>query len=309
MGKVVRSILDLVGDTPLLRLNRVTGGCPAEVWAKLEFLNPGGSLKDRIAIDMIEEAEKRGELTQGCTIIEATSGNTGIGLALAAAVKGYPMIVVMPEGMSEERKKIIRAFGAKLIFTPGAETDVRRSVEKVQQMVAADPKLWHAGQFTNRDNVAAHRLKTGRELWDETDGKVDAIVHGVGTGGTISGVGQFFKSRNPAVKIVAVEPAECAAILGRKCGPHRIEGIGDGFVPDIYDATVVDEVVPVPDEEAIRMARRLACEEGILCGISSGANVWAALKVAEGLRNGARIVTFIPDSGMRYFSTDLFAGE
>ncbi|MCL5257503.1 MAG: cysteine synthase A [Chloroflexi bacterium] len=307
MGRVVRNILELAGDTPLVRLNRVTKGSPAEIWAKLEFCNPSGSLKDRIAVDMIEQAEKRGELGPGCTIIEATSGNTGIALSLAAAVKGYPMIVVMPEGMSEERKKIIRALGARIACTPGAETDVERAVEKVKEMVAADPKLWAAGQFTNPDNVGAHRRGTGPDLWEQTGGKVDAIVQGVGTGGTISGVGQYFKSRNPTVRIVAVEPAECAALSGGECGRHRIEGIGDGFVPPILDRSVIDEVIMVPDEEAILMARRLMCEEGVLGGISAGANVWAALQVAESLPSGAQVITFIPDSGMRYFSTDLFA--
>ena len=305
MAKIAQNMLELVCDTPIVKLQRVTSGLPVEIWAKVEFLSPSGSLKDRIALDMIGEAEKRGDLRPGMTIIEATSGNTGIAFSMAAAVKGYPVIIVMPEQMSNERKEIMSALGAKLVLTPGGSDAVPFTRVKVKEMCAADPSLWFAGQFSNPDNVASHRNKTGPEIWAQTDGKVDAIVQGVGTGGSLSGVAQYFKSRNPAVRIVAVEPAQCAILSGGKCGPHRIEGIGDGFIPENLDLSVIDDVVAVPDEEAISMARRLMREEGILGGTSAGANVWASLKIAGQMDRGA-IVTFINDTCQRYFSTDLF---
>lgn len=306
MDKVAQNMLELVCNTPIVKLQRVAAGLPVEIWAKVEFLNPSGSLKDRIALDMISEAERRGDLRPGMTIIEATSGNTGIAFSMAAAVKGYQIIIVMPEEMSDERKQIMSALGAKLVLTPGGSDDVPLSRQKVTEMCAGNPDLWFAGQFSNPDNVASHRNRTGPEIWAQTDGRVDAIVQGVGTGGSLSGVAQYFKMRNPAVRIVAVEPAACPIISGgKKCGPHQIEGIGDGFIPENLDLSVIDEVVSVPDEEAIAMTRRLMREEGILGGTSSGANVWASLQVAKTMTNGV-IVTFIPDTCQRYFSTGLF---
>lgn len=305
--KVANSVLDLIGNTPMVKLKRVTKGIDATILAKLEFFNPSGSVKDRIAKYMVDQAEKKGILKPDSTIVEATSGNTGIAFSMVAAFKGYPMIVVMPEEMSEERKNIIQAFGAKLVLTPGGEVDVDKSVKKVEELAMANPKIWIAGQFTNKDNVTAHRETTGKEIIEQTGGKVDAFVAGVGTGGTLTGVAEALKEANPDVKIIAVEPSECAVLSGsKKLGPHKIDGIGDGFIPEIVRKDLIDEVVTVSSKEAIEMARRLMREESILCGISSGANVAASIKVAKKLGPGKTIVTVIPDSGQRYFSTDLF---
>jgi cysteine synthase A len=256
---------------------------------------------------MIEEAERSGRLTSDTVIVEATTGNTGIAFAMAAAVKGYRMVVVMPEGMSEERKKAIRAYGAELVFTPGSESDVDLSLKKVDELRGKFEKVWVPGQFTSRDNVRAHEETTGKEILDQTDGMLDAFVAGVGTGGTLTGAAKTIRRRIPGVKIVAVEPAECPVLSGGRKGSHRIEGIGDGFIPEILDMSLVDEVIAVSDVDAIKMARRLASEEGIFAGISSGANVEAALELAGRLPKGARIVTLAPDNGMRYLSTDLCA--
>jgi len=275
------------------------------VLAKLEYFSPSGSVKDRIAHRMIEAAERRGELRPGGTIVEATTGNTGIAFACAAAVKGYRMVVVMPEGMSEERKQIIRAYGAELQFVPGSETGVDLAVQRAHGLAAADPNVWIAGQFENEDNTAAHEATTAPEIWEQTGGRVDCFVDGIGSGGTITGVARGLRARKPDLRIVGVEPAECAILTGGAFGPHRIEGIGDGFVPEILDFDALDEVVVVPDAEAIATAKRLAREEGIFCGISSGANVWACLDLAGRLPTGSSIVTMINDSGQRYFSTDL----
>ena len=304
--KVAENVLELIGSTPMVKLNKTTKGVKATVLAKLEFLNPSGSIKDRIAKHMIESAEKKGILKPDSVIAVATSGNTGIAFAMAAAVKGYKMIVVMPKEMSGERRKMILAYGAEIVFTPGCESDVEKSIKKVEEMARKNPKIWVADQFTNIDNVVAHRETTAREILAQTGGKVDAFVAGVGTGGTLTGVAELLKKKIPNVRIVAVEPAECAVLSGGKKGPHRIEGIGDGFVPKILRLDLIDEVIAVPDEEAIKMSRRLAKEEGIFAGISSGANVSAALRVAGSLGEEKAVVTVLPDSGQRYFSTDLY---
>ena len=302
---VANTILDTVGMTPMVRLNRITKELGRELLVKLEFLNPGGSLKDRIARYMVQEAERSGQLSKGSVIVEATTGNTGVAFAMVAAVKGYRMIVVMPEGMSEERKKTIRAYGAELIFTPGGESDVDLCLKRVDELRTTVPNVWVPSQFTNLDNVRAHEESTAREILDQTGRRLQGFVAGVGTGGTLTGVARVIKKEIPRVKIAAVEPAECAVLSGGKKGKHRIEGIGDGFVPEILDMSFVDEIMRVRDEEAIEMARRLAREEGIFAGISSGANVRAALDLAKSLPKGSRIVTLIADTGMRYFSTDL----
>jgi len=302
---VANTILDIVGMTPMVRLNRITKELGRELLVKLEFLNPGGSLKDRIARYMVQEAERSGQLSKGSVIVEATTGNTGVAFAMVAAVKGYRMIVVMPEGMSEERKKTIRAYGAELTFTPGGESDVDLCLKKVDELRTTVPNVWVPSQFTNLDNVHAHEESTAKEILDQTGHRFEGFVAGVGTGGTLTGVARVIKKEIPRVKIAAVEPAECAVLSGGSKGKHRIEGIGDGFVPEILDTSLADEIMRVRDEEAIEMARRLAREEGIFAGISSGANVKAALDLAKSLPNGSRIVTLIADTGMRYFSTDL----
>jgi len=303
--KVANSVLDVIGSTPMVRLNRITASLDREILVKLEFLNPSGSLKDRIARYIVEEAERLGQLTKGSVIAEATTGNTGIAFAMVAAVKGYRMIVVMPEGMSEERKKTIRAYGAKLIFTPGSESDVDLCLRKLDELKRTVPKLWTPAQFSNLDNVRAHEETTGKEILDQTGGRLDAFVAGVGTGGTLTGVARAIRKKIPRAKVVAVEPAECPILSGGKKGSHRIEGIGDGFIPEILNMGLVDDVIRVSDVDAIKMARRLALEEGIFAGISSGANVKAALDLARILPRDSRIVTMAPDTGMRYLSTDL----
>ncbi len=304
--KVANNIFETIGNTPLLRLNRVTQGIDAVVLAKLEFFSPSGSVKDRILYWMIEAAEKRGELKPGMTIIEATTGNTGIATAMAAAAKGYPCLIVMPSGMSEERKKIIRAYGAKLIETPGGESDVDIVLRKVKEIKEQNKgKMWEVGQFSNFDNVEAHYHTTAPEIWEQTDGMIDAFVAAQGTAGTISGVGKYLKERNKDIRIYAVEPKECPVLSEGRWGPHKIEGIGDGFVPDILDVDIIDGVVKIASDDAIDMAKRLAREEGLFCGISSGCNVLACLKVAELHPEIKTIVTMISDSGQRYFSTEL----
>jgi len=303
--KVVESVLDVIGSTPMVKLNRITAGLDREVLVKLEFLNPSGSLKDRIAHYMVEAAERSGQLTKESVIVEATTGNTGIAFSMVAAAKGYRMIVVMPEGMSEERKKTIRGYGAELIFTPGSESDVDLCLKKVEELRKTIPKVWVPGQFTNLDNVRAHEATTAKEILDQTGGRIEAFVAGVGTGGTLTGVAKRLKKEVSSVRVIAVEPAGCPVLSGGKKGSHRIEGIGDGFIPEILDMSLVDEVIRVSDEDAIEMARRLAREEGILAGISSGANVRATLDVAKSLPNRSRIVTLAPDTGMRYLSTEL----
>jgi cysteine synthase A len=300
------NILQAAGLTPLVRLNKVTKGVDATIYGKVEYFNPSGSLKDRILWRMVEAAEERGELKPGMTLIEGTTGNTGIATACVGAVKGYKVIIVMPEGMSDERKKTIRAYGAELVFTEGAESDVDIVLEKVEEIKAKSPgKMWEVGQFSNVDNVSSHYMTTGPEIWEQTEGKVDAFVASQGTAGTVSGVGKYLKEKNPNVMIFAVEPAECPILSGGEWGSHQIEGIGDGFIPDVLDLDAIDGVIQTTSPESIEMAKRLSREEGIFCGISSGCNVAAALKLARKYPKLKTIVTMINDNGLRYFTTAL----
>ena len=300
------SILDTAGLTPLVRLRRVIGDGPAAVYVKLEYFGPSGSLKDRILPFMIAEAERRGELRPGMALIEGTTGNTGIATAMVGAAKGYRVIIVMPEGMSRERQKTIQAYGAEVVLTPGSESDVDLVLEKVRQIKAQwGARIWEVGQFSNQDNVRAHQQSTGPEIWEQTGGRVDAFVSAPGTGGTLTGVSASLKERKADVLSVAVEPTECPILSGGGWGSHEIEGIGDGFIPDILDLRWVDGVVTVDSGEAIAMARRLAREEGIFCGISSGCNVAACVKVARAFPRLRTIVTMINDNGLRYLSTAL----
>ncbi|HLW60195.1 MAG TPA: cysteine synthase A [bacterium] len=302
----LESVLDTAGLTPLVRLRRVAGDLAAAVLGKLEYFGPSGSVKDRILPFLVEQAERRGDLRPGMTIIEGTTGNTGIATAMVGAAKGYRVIIVMPEGMSRERQQTIQAYGAELVLTPGGESDVDLVLEKVRQLKADHAgRMWEVGQFSNQDNVLAHRRSTGPEIWEQTDGRVDAFVASQGTGGTLTGVSACLKEQKPSVRSFAAEPAECAILAGRGWGPHKIEGIGDGFIPDVLDLQWVDGVVTVSSDEAIAMARRLAREEGIFCGISSGCNVVACLKVARAYPELRTIVTMINDNGLRYLSTEL----
>jgi len=296
---LVNSVLDAIGNVPLIQLKKMSSG---NVFVKAEFLNPGGSIKDRVAKHIIEMAEKEGKLKPGMTIIEATSGNTGIGLTLVGVQKGYQVICVMPENMSEERKKIIHAFGGEIIFT-SAKGSLPGSIKKMREITEAEPeKYFVADQFVNPHNPELHYQQIAPEIWDDMKGKVDVFVAGVGSGGTLQGIGKFLKEKNPKVKIVAVEPKNSSALLGREPGLHQIQGIGDGFIPAVLDVKQVDMVFTVTDEEAIETTRQLSKEEGLLVGTSSGANVFAALHVDNG-RN--RVVTVLPDRAERYFSTAL----
>ncbi|MFQ6028052.1 MAG: cysteine synthase A [Dehalococcoidia bacterium] len=306
---IASDITEATGLTPLVRLRKVAAG-PQTLCGKLEFMNPSSSLKDRILRHMVRRAEERGELRPGMTILEASTGSTGIATAMLGAVKGYRVVIVMPEGMSLERKESLRAYGAELVLTPGGESDVDLCFEKVAELKRGSPgQFWEPAQFSNRDNIEAHYLTTGPEIWEQTEGKVDVFIAAQGSGGTISGVGKYLKERNPQVKIYAVEPSECPILSGGEWGPHHIEGIGDGFVPDNLDLDYLDGVVTVSSPDSIAMARRLALEEGILCGISSGCNVAAANKLAPELPGTELIVTMINDTGLRYFSTPLFGKE
>jgi cysteine synthase A len=290
------NILDLIGNTPLIRLKN------ERVYAKAEFLNPGGSVKDRVALAMLEGAERDGKLRPDSIIVEPTSGNTGIGLALVGRLKGYTVRIVMPAGMSEERKKLIRALGAELVLTPDKE-GLTGAVRAAEEIAEKDPRVFIPQQFENPDNPRCHYNETARELWRQMEGEVDCFVAGVGSGGTLQGVGSFLKEHKPGVRIVAVEPKNVAALLGHEPGLHQIQGIGDGFIPAILDASLVDEVIEVTDEDAIETTRQLGRDYGLLVGISSGANVWGARKMAEKL--SGKIATILPDRAERYFSTAL----
>ena len=300
---IYNNIIDLIGDIPMLSLKDATG---LNIYAKAEFLNPGGSIKDRVGKNMIIQAEKKGILKPGMTIIEPTSGNTGIGLALVGVRRGYKVIIVMPENMSEERKKIIKSLGAELVLTP-PELSIGGSVDKATELfeeMGAD-KAFMPQQFVNEDNPDIHYMTTGPEIYNELDGKVDIFVGGLGSGGTLQGIGRYLKEKNPDVKIIAVEPKNVSALKGHKPGIHSIQGIGDGFVPDVLDRTLIDEVVEVSDDDAIEMTRELAKGPGILCGTSSGANVWACKQMAEKYGKDKVIATVLADRIERYFSTGL----
>jgi len=307
MPGIFDSVTQLIGNTPLVRLNRVTQGAKAEVVAKLEFQNPGGSVKDRIALSMIEAAEAAGRLSPDTVILEPTSGNTGIGLAMIAAAKGYRCTLIMPDTMSQERRKLLRAYGAELILTPGSE-GMKGAIRRAQELAGADPRYFIPQQFENPANPEVHRRSTAEEIWRDTAGHIDILVSGVGTGGTLTGVGQALRERLPGLRIVAVEPADSPVLSGGAPGPHKIQGIGAGFVPAVLDAGLIDEIVKVTNEEALDMARRLPREEGLLVGISSGAAVHAAVQLALRPENaGKRIVVIVPSNGERYLSTVLFA--
>ena len=311
MARIAKQLTELIGSTPLLELNKFSASkdLSTPIIAKIESFNPGGSVKDRIAFAMIEEAEQQGLLQPGATIIEPTSGNTGVGLALVAAVKGYHLILTMPETMSIERRNLVKAYGAEVKLTPGKD-GMKGAIETAQQLRAAIPGSIILQQFENLANPTRHYLTTGREIWDDTDGNVDIFVAGVGTGGTVSGVGKYLKERNPNVRIVAVEPSASPVLSGGQSGPHKIQGIGAGFVPKTYNGDVVDEVFLVDNDDAIRTGRQLAQIEGLLVGISSGAAAFAASELGKRPENaGKRIVTLLPDTGERYLSTVLFAFE
>ena len=308
MARIYNNITELVGNTPLVELQRlgVAKKAVAQVIAKVEYFNPGGSVKDRIALNMIKDAEERGILRKGSVIIEPTSGNTGVGLAWISRVKGYEAIIVMPDTMSKERQNLLRAAGAKLVLTPGAQ-GMKGAIAEAERLRSTMPNAVILGQFTNPANPEIHRLTTGEEIWRDTDGNVDIFVAGVGTGGTVTGVGRALKAHNPDIRIVAVEPASSPVLSGGQPGPHKIQGIGAGFVPQTYGSDVVDEIIKVENDEALLTGRELSLYEGLIVGISSGASVSAALQLATRPENeGKTIVALLPDSGDRYYSTALF---
>lgn len=309
MQKIYKSLTELIGRTPLLELSNyeTKHGLKARVLAKLEYFNPAGSVKDRIAKAMIDDAEQRGVLKKGSVIIEPTSGNTGIGLAAVAAARGYRVILTMPETMSMERRTLMKAYGAQIVLTEGAK-GMKGAIAKAEELAETTPGSFIPGQFTNPANPAAHRATTGPEIWEDTDGKVDIFVAGVGTGGTVTGVGEYLKSKNPNVKVVVVEPADSPVLSEGRPGPHKIQGIGAGFVPAILNTSVYDEILTVQSEDAFALSRELAQTEGLLVGISSGAAAWAAAELAKRPENtGKTIVVILPDTGERYLSTALFA--
>ena len=309
MSHIYTSADQLIGKTPLLELTHIEKNhdLKATVLAKLEYFNPAGSVKDRIAKAMIDDAEAKGLLKEGSVIIEPTSGNTGIGLASVAAARGYRIIIVMPETMSVERRQLMKAYGAELVLTDGAK-GMKGAIAKAEELAREIPNSFVPGQFVNAANPKAHFVSTGPEIYDDTDGKVDIFVAGVGTGGTITGVGQYLKSRNPAVKVVAVEPKSSAVLSTGVAGPHKIQGIGAGFVPDVLDTGVYDEIIPVENDDAFAAGKEIGKNEGVLVGISSGAAVWAAIQLAKRPENaGKTIVVLLPDTGDRYLSTPLFA--
>ena len=308
MAQIYNNILQLIGRTPLVEAENLEKelGLQARILVKLEYLNPTGSVKDRAAKSMIEDAEKRGILKEGAVIIEPTSGNTGIGLAAIAAVKGYRMILTMPDTMSVERRNILKAYGAEIVLTPGAE-GMSGAIKKARELASEIPDSFIPGQFENPANAAAHRVSTGPEIWKDTDGQVDVFVAGVGTGGTLTGVGEYLKEQKPEVKIVAVEPADSPVLSKGTSGPHKLQGIGAGFVPEVLNTEIYDEIIPVESDDAFAAGKLLAKKEGILTGITSGAALWAAVELARRPENrGKTIVALLPDSGNRYYSTPLF---
>ncbi len=297
------NILELIGNTPLVKLNRIVPPDSAEIFAKLESFNPGGSVKDRICLSMVEDAEAKGLLKPGATIVEPTSGNTGIGLAMVGAVKGYKVILVMPETMSIERRFILNSYGAEVVLTPGID-GMEGAVKKAEEILKVTPNSFMPQQFKNPANPEIHRRTTAREILEQTDRKIDVFVGGVGTGGTITGVGEVLKKVLPQVKIYAVEPATSAVLSGKEPGPHKIQGIGAGFIPEVLNRKIIDEIITVTDNDAFALSKRLAKEEGIFVGISAGAACWVSLKVAKLFGKGKRIVTIFPDTGERYFSME-----
>jgi cysteine synthase A len=306
--KIARDVTELVGRTPLVRINRMTAGLPGSIVAKLEFFNPANSVKDRIGVAMLEVAEREGMIAHGSIIVEPTSGNTGIALAMICAAKGYGCIITMPDSVSRERRAVIRAYGAEVILTPGAE-GIAGAIRKAEQIVARGSQYFMPQQFENRANPAVHRRTTAEEIWADTEGKVDMLVCGVGTGGTLTGIGTLIKSRNKNFRCIAVEPDASPVLSGGQPGPHMIQGLGAGFVPEILDTKLIDEVIRVTNQDALDTARRAARQEGLLVGISSGAALWAALEVAKRPTSfGKLIVTIIPSYGERYLSTPLFDG-
>ncbi len=305
MGKMVADVIGVVGNTPLVRLNRMTSGFSAAVYAKLESQNPLGCVKERIGVSMIQAAEDQGLIGPGATIVEPTSGNTGIALAMVCAARGYRLILTMPETMSMERRKLLKHLGAELVLTPGPG-GMKGAISKAEEILQNTPGAYMPNQFTNPANPEIHRKTTAEEIWRDTDGKVDILVSGVGTGGTITGVAEVIKERKPSFRAVAVEPADSPVLSGGSAGPHKIQGIGAGFVPEVLNTSIIDEVITVSNEDTFETARRIGKEEGILCGISSGAAAWAALEVARRTENeGKLIVVVLPDTGERYLSTDL----
>ena len=308
MAKRADNILELVGDTPLVRYNKLPEAGSATVWGKHEGMNPGGSVKDRICLAMVDAAEANGSLQPGGTIIEPTSGNTGIGLAMVAAVRGYRCVLTMPDTMSVERRAILKGYGAEIVLTPGTE-GMRGAVAKAEELLESTPDGFIPQQFENAANPAIHRETTAREILEALDGQVDAFVAGVGTGGTVTGVGETLKAANPETLVVAVEPAKSPVLSGGEPGPHKIQGIGAGFIPDVYEAAVVDRVIQVTEEDSFEIAKRSAREEGLFIGISAGGNVWAALQVAAELGEGKNVVTILCDGGEKYISVEQFRSE